>query len=160
MARFVAPLAAAMVLQVAAAAQALPPNPEEGWLITPEEAALAEAPPETPPVPSLRLRGARVSGAGPTIELVTPEEGQPVAAPVDVFIRFVPNQAPLDLSSLKVVLLKVVKIDITDRLRPYVGEEGIRITQGKFPSGKFRLRITLADTNGNATTGEGELVVL
>ncbi len=137
-----------------------PPTEDTTWLITPEEAALADAPPETPPVPSIRLRGAKVGGLGPTIELVTPEEGKPVAAPVSVFIRFLPNQAPIDLASLKVVLLKVVKIDLTDRLRPYVSEEGIRIDNGKVPSGKFRLRVTLADVQGHVTSGEGEIVVL
>lgn len=154
-----ATLTVLVTLGAALGAGAAPPG-EIDWLITPEEAALAEAPPETPPAPSIRLRGARVAGSGPTIELVTPEEGKPVAAPVTVFIRFLPNQAPVDLSSLKVVLLKVVKIDITDRLRPYASEEGIRINEGKFPSGKFRLRVTLADVQGNTTSGEGEIVVL
>jgi hypothetical protein len=155
-------LSSALVVTLLAAlpAVAAPPGAGDGWLITPDEAALAEAPPETPPAQSIRLRGAKATGAGPTIEMVTPEEGTPVAAPVSVFIRFAANQAPVDLSTLKVVLLKVVKIDITDRLRPYVSDEGIRIDEGKFPSGKFRLRVTLADVNGNLTTGEGALVVL
>jgi hypothetical protein len=147
--------ALAVTLLAAVPAVAAPPGEGESWLITPEEASLAEAPPETPPAQSIRLRGARATGAGPTIEMVTPEEGTPVAAPVTVFIRFAANQAPVDLSTLK-----VVKIDITDRLRPYVSDEGIRISEGKFPSGKFRLRVTLGDVNGNLTTGEGALVVL
>lgn len=132
----------------------------EAWLITPDEAALADAPPETPPAARLRLRGAKAAGLGPTLELVTPEDGVPVSPPVNLFIKFTPNQAPLDLATLKVVVLKVVKIDITDRLRPYVSDEGIRIDDGKFPAGKFRLRISLADVKGNVTTGEGELRVL
>ena len=155
-------LASALLVTLLGAfpAVASPPGDGADWLITPEEAALGEGPPETPPVPSIRLRGAKATGIGPTIELVSPEEGKPVAAPVSIFIRFAANQAPIDLSTLKVVLLKVVKIDITNRLRPYVGDEGIRINDGKFPSGKFRLRLSLADVNGNLTTGEGELLVL
>ena len=131
-----------------------------GWLITPEEAALKD-PPAGTGSPAIKLRGhAGPNTGGPFVEMVTPPEGQPSKAPVTIFIKFTPNAAPVDLSTLKVTLVKIIKIDITNRLRPYVSAEGIRIADGKIPTGHFRLRLSVADVNGNVTTGEGDLNIL
>jgi hypothetical protein len=129
------------------------------WLITPDEAALAEAPAGTASVPTLRGRAA-VNNGGPIVEMVTPPDEKPVHSPATVFIRFAPNRAPIDLATLKVTLVKIIKIDITKRLAPYTTVEGIHITDGRIPSGHFRLRLSIADVKGNVTTGEGELNIL
>lgn len=134
------------------------PDPAGGWLITPDEAALADAPAAAPSVPD--LRGRVTSGTGPRLEMVAPEEGQPARAPVSIVIKFTPTRAPVDLDTLKVTLLKVIKIDITERLRPYASVDGIRIEDGRIPAGKYRLRLQLADVDGNLTVGEGELHVI
>lgn len=153
----VATACAAAVLAVGAAADDL----DKGfWVITPEEAAQPDAPPETPPPIKLRTRGTTTpEGLGPKVEMISPAEGKPTSTPLTLWVKFTPNVAPIDIESLKVKLVKVIKIDITDRLRPFVTPEGINIPDAKFPSGKFRVKLTLADVKGNFTEGETDIVI-
>ena len=153
----VATACAAAVFAVGAAAD----DKDTGfWVITPEEAAQPDAPPETPPPIKLRTRGTTTpEGLGPKVEMISPPEGKPTSTPLTLWVKFTPNVAPIDLESLKVKLVKVIKIDITDRLRPFVTPEGINIPDAKFPSGKFRVKLTLADVKGNFTEGETDIVI-
>ena len=147
---------AAMVL-VAAPNGASAADPGESWLITPEEAAMQEAPP--PPGP-IRLRGkTAMTQDGPYLELISPPDGKSVPSPLLLQVKFAPNVAAIDVASLKVSLVKVISIDITNRLRPFTTPDGLRYPDAKIPSGKFRVRMSLADVEGHVTTGEAMLVV-
>lgn len=149
-----ATLAVAGLVSSKAAAE----GPDGFWLITPEEAAQADAPAVTPPPVRLRGRSAPAS-LGPKVEMVSPPEGTPVPSPLELLVTFAPNQAPIDLASLKVKLVKLIKIDITERLKPYVTQDGIRVPDAKIPSGKFRVLLEIADVKGNVTEGEADIVV-
>lgn len=119
----------------------------DNWLITPDEAALAPAVDD-----GIRPRG--LNDAGPGIEIVRPQEGEIVPTPAEILIRFLPKTATIDLSSLKVTLLKFIPIDLTDRLKPYVNPDGIAVKDAKVPTGTYRVRITLADAQGKTSTRE------
>jgi len=124
---------------------------EDGvWLITPEEAATPTAPPD-----ELRLQGGtpfevgdEAPDTGPVIEILKPSENKPLSAPLEIAIKFTPRHAPVDLSTLKVTVLKLISIDLTDRLRPFASQEGIRIADARLPSGEHTVRISLADVAG------------
>jgi hypothetical protein len=133
-------------------------GPEGLWLVTPEEAAQPDAPAVTPP--PIRLRGKTAPPSlGPKVEMVSPPDGKPAPPPIELLITFAPNQAPIDLASLKVKLVKLIKIDITDRLKPYLNDQGIHVKDAKMPSGKFRVQLTIADVKGNVTEGEAEIII-
>ena len=116
------------------------------WLITPEEAAMAPAP--TDKQGRLLDIGREPPDTGPMIEVLKPALGAPVAVPLEVSVKFVPRSAPVDLASLKVTVLKLFGIDITDRIRPYTTATGIQIPDAKLPSGEHTVRITVADASG------------
>jgi hypothetical protein len=98
--------------------------------------------------------------AGPVINVIEPSNGSRLPTPVQVLIHFAPSSEPIDLASLKVVLIKFITIDITDRVRPYVTPEGIQVKEAKIPPGKHRVRITLADRTGKISMKEVSFEVL
>ena len=127
------------------------------WLITPEEAAMAQA----PEVKRGQVEVGREDiTAGPVIDVVEPLNGSREPMPIQVLIRFTPMSEPLDLASLKVILIKFIQIDITDRIRPYVTPDGIQVKEAKIPSGKHRVRISLADRTGAVSVREVAFEVL
>lgn len=116
------------------------------WLVMPEEAAMPSA-----VDPGRRSRGLPRSENGPIIEVLKPVVNEPISVPTEITVQFSPRRAPVNVTSLKVTLLKLINLDITDRVRPYTSSTGIHIPNAKLPSGQHDLRITLADDEGNST---------
>ena len=129
----------------------------EFWLITPEEAAMAPAPTDKMGRP-LDI-GREPPDTGPMIEVLKPVSGAPVAVPLEVSVKFVPRSAPVDLASLKVTVLKLFGIDITDRIRPFTTATGIQIPDAKLPSGEHTVRIAVADASGGISQKQVTLTV-
>lgn len=129
---------------------------EEFWLITPEEAALPAEPAGRVTTPGgLPFDvGREAPDTGPLIEVIKPEASKVQSAPLEVSVKFAPRNAPVDVSSLKVQVVKFVPIDITDRVRPYASTEGIEIPDARLPSGEHRVRINLSDIAGGMTRKE------
>lgn len=129
------------------------------WLITPEEAATPPASTEKGGQP-LDI-GRDAPDTGPLIEVLKPLSGAPVSAPLEIAVRFVPRSAPVDLSSLKVTVVKFIGIgiDITDRVRPFATPAGIQIPDAKLPSGEHTVRITVADASGGVSQKQLTLTV-
>ncbi len=133
----------------------------DGWLITPEEAAQPPAPPgarELPHSGPLDI-GREPPDIGPIIEVLRPTEGTAPVPPIEIVIRFTPRQQPVDLKSLKVSVVKLISIDITDRVRPYVTDRGIQIPDAKLPSGEHTVRISLSDVTGAASVRQATMKI-
>ena len=120
--------------------------PEVNWLITPEEAAMA---------PASRVAGGSRFDigrddmmSGPLLDVVKPTNGEHHPGPIEVFIKFTPQFAPVDLGSVKVSVEKFISIDITDRVRDHVTPEGIHVKEAKIPPGEYTVMISVADTEG------------
>ncbi len=130
---------------------------QDGWLITPQEAAAQAA--ESPGGSVLDV-GRQESNMGPTIEILKPSDGGKASGPVEIQINFVPKTGSVDVSSLKVTVVKFLSIDITDRLRDYVSPSGIQVKEAKIPAGKHIVRISVADAQGARSVKEIEFEVL
>ena len=132
-------------------------------LVTPEEAALPDAP-APPPGPRLERRtfGLRREEAphGPEIVVESPETGKTYRPPVPIDVRFVSRKdAPIDPDSLRVTYLKFWGIDITDRVKEYLVEDRIQVPNAKLPSGRHRIRVSISDQNGATTTQDFSLQI-
>jgi hypothetical protein len=130
------------------------------WLITPEEAALppqAQGESLTPGVPSDISR--EVSELGPVIEVLKPVAGATMSSPTEIAIRLTPKHDPIDWGTLHVWLVKLINIDITERVRPFVTSSGIEIPDAQLPSGHHTVRISLSDITGGLTVKQATLIV-
>ncbi len=126
-------------------------------LITKQEAALADAPAD-PTIPRKLLE--EEVGQGPFIVLNSPKNGGRYPKPIKIDILFIPrDDTAIDLSTLKVIYVKIFDIDITARLKKHTTDKGIQIPEAELPSGKHKLKILLADTKGHMSTQKLAFVV-
>ncbi|BBO82094.1 hypothetical protein DSCO28_26600 [Desulfosarcina ovata subsp. sediminis] len=115
-------------------------------LILPTEA-------ELPGLPVEKLLGFRSQQQGPRILVNSPQAGGVYAPPVPIDIRFEPREnTRVDTESLKVVYVKLFKVDITKRVAPYLTPGGIRIPQADLPEGEHTLILSIADDTGNISS--------
>jgi hypothetical protein len=128
-------------------------NSSELWLITPEELSAAEQEDS-----SIRPRGLlfdenpKLSDAGPIIEVLKPGTDNSLVPPFEISVRFAARTAPVNVNSLKVQVLKLIALDITERVRPYVSLRGIQIPEARLPAGQHTVRISVADEGGQRST--------
>lgn len=125
-------------------------------LITPEEAAQPDA-------PMIRTRGiklTRVEGDGPQIKVHSPNLEEPLRIPFVVDIGFeASSDKIIDYDSLSVKYLKLVHIDLTGRIKPYLNDNRLMVKDVKVPQGKHRLQLFIAYTSGERTMMEIILIV-
>lgn len=110
-------------------------------LVTEEEGAVGNPPPGP-------IDAGNALNAGPFIEVIKPEQNSVLRSPIPIVVRFVPNGRDVNLSSLKVEVLKLWTIDITNRVLPYTTREGIHVENATLPSGEHKLRVTIGDVGG------------
>jgi hypothetical protein len=86
---------------------------------------------------------------GPQIIVEKPEQGSSVPTPFPVRVRFVPSPgAKINLRSLEIDVVKMIKISLLSRVKPYLNEQGINIPEAKVPPGTYNIEIAIADDQG------------
>jgi|TARA_B100001964_G_scaffold241183_1_gene312900 hypothetical protein len=108
---------------------------------------------DTPDLPSsdLHIKAGR-KDEGPIIEVVAPERGKRYKSPLQIIIKFIPKEGKeIDLSTMKVQYLKLLTIDITQRVKPYATENGINLPRARLPSGSHAIRLMIGDITGAIT---------
>lgn len=92
-----------------------------------------------------------VFGDIPTIETATP---------ASLVVLFEPRSAPVDMNSLDVEAHKgFFSKSLTDRLRPYIHGDTIKVNDVRIPAGKFTLDISISDQAGDTTVNTYRLEV-
>ena len=89
------------------------------------------------------------STVGPIIKIEKPDPDKLYNDLIDILIRFDRNPVgePVNMESLRIIYLKMLGIDITDRVRPYVKETRIDVNGIMFPAGEHEFEIRIKDTN-------------
>jgi hypothetical protein len=120
-----------------AAAQAAP-------LVTEDEAKLPNA-------PGLATRGVT---RGPGIKLVSPDPAtKTVKSPFDLKVGFeARGGAKIDPASIKVHYMKTPLVDLTDRVKDGIKDEGIDFSRAEMPPGEHAIRFTVKDSEGRSTS--------
>ncbi len=117
-------------------------------LITPEEAAQPDAP--TP-----RGIKTRTEGNGPQIKIYSPSPDEPLRIPfiMDIAFEGLPDKI-IDFDSLRIKYLKLVPIDLTGKIKPYLNNNRLMVKDVKVPKGKHRLQLSIAYASGEKTMME------
>lgn len=121
-------------------------------LIFPKESQLPSA------KGKLKTRGI---SRGPGIKVLSPdvsvsEVKAEIKTPFDLKVAFEPRGGvKIDPNSVKVTYLKFPYVDLTDRLKPGISENGIDFPKANVPSGEHSVRINVKDVDGR----ESSLVV-
>ena len=119
-----------------------------GTLITEAEAALPAA------AGSVTMRGIT---RGPTIKMVSPGDTK---SPFELKLKFEAHGgAKIEPSSLKVVYLKSPAVDITDRVKEFVTDDGIDMTKAEVPVGQHSIRVDIKDSDGRVGSATVQLSV-
>ena len=92
--------------------------------------------------------------AGPIIKIEKPDPDQFYNDLIDVLIRFDKNPVgePVNMESLRIIYLKMLGIDITDRVRPYVKETRIDANGVMFPEGEHEFEVRIKDIEDMGST--------
>ena len=102
-----------------------------------------------------------ISDSGPGIDIISPKLNGKCRSPVNIIVRFTPrNGKDVDLSKLKVELIRFIAIDMTSKLLPFVTKEGVDVENVKLPSGKHKLRVTVGDSCGGLTQLQFEVKII
>ena len=120
-------------------------------LITPEEAAQPDA-------PMIRTKGiklTRIEGDGPQIKMLSPNLDEPLRIPflMDIAFEASPDKI-IDVDTLSIKYLKLISIDLTGRIKPFLNNNRLIVKDVKVPQGKHRLRLFIAYTSGEKTMME------
>jgi len=117
-------------------------------LITPEEAAQPDA-----PIP--RGIKTKTEGNGPQIKVSSPNLDEPLRVPFIMDISFeASSDKTIDFDSLKIKYLKLVPIDVTGKIKPYLNNNRLMVKDVKVPQGKHRLQLSIAYASGEKTMME------
>lgn len=112
-------------------------------LITESEARLPEA-------SAARTRSIT---RGPAIRVISPEAGTATRSPFNLKLAFEPRGgAKIIAESFKATYLKMPAVDLLDRIRPGISEQGIDLAGAEVPPGEHQIQMSVEDSEGRRTT--------
>ena len=84
---------------------------------------------------------------GPIIKIKKPDPDKLYKDLIDILIHFDKNPMgeSVDMTTLRIIYLKMFGIDITDRILPYIKETRIDANGIKFPEGEHEFEIRIKD---------------
>jgi hypothetical protein len=121
-------------------------------LLTAKEAAEPNLPmPKPGLLPVGEAAGAKPTlPGGPQIIIDKPAQNAAVQVPFPVKIRFVPSSgSKIKLDSLEIDVLKLIRISLVSRLKPYLTAVGINVPEAQVPSGTYNIHIAVEDDHGH-----------
>jgi len=91
---------------------------------------------------------------GPVISIVSPENGATLSGPFRLYIEVVKKEGGADviMDSLKVRYIKMIPIDITERVKDYIQDTNLDVPNAEFPNGEHQAEIYIEDAEGNASS--------
>jgi len=121
-------------------------------LLTAKEASQPNLPMPKAGLPPIgELAGTKPPQPGaPKIIVVKPTQNVGgVHTPFPVKIQFVPTDgSKINLDSIEIDVLKLIKISLVSRLKPYLTTGGIDVPEAQIPAGTYNIHIAVEDNHG------------
>jgi hypothetical protein len=117
----------------------------------------------TQPEPSslFGVKCSRLEEGGPQIKISSPKPDEPLIAPFVVDVSFeAPPGKTIDYGSLRLRYLKLIPIDLTDRVKGYLTQNRLLLKDVNVPQGQHCLQLLIAYTTGEETLMEIFLQVI
>lgn len=129
-----------MVVCAASAITVSPAACASHILITEDEAKL-------PPPKGAMTADRRGITRGPKIEVIV--DGAQVHSPVHLQLKFESfGGAKIDPDSIKVTYMKTPNVDLTERIKSFVGANGLDMPDAELPPGDHMIRVDIKDSEG------------
>ena len=98
---------------------------------------------------------------GPQVTQVDPAPGpDAVKSPMHLVVKFEGRGgAKIDTAATKITYMKTPAIDLTDRVKPFLKDDGINISEAELPPGNHLIRVDVKDSEGRVTTSLLNLTV-
>ena len=94
----------------------------------------------------------RLEGDGPQIKITSPKLDGPLRTPLAIDIVFeAASNKIIDYDSLRLKYLRLISIDLTDRVKPYLKNNRLMVRDVKVPQGRHCLQLLIAYTSGEQT---------
>jgi hypothetical protein len=88
---------------------------------------------------------------GPKVEVVSPSDT--VSSPLKLQLKFESfGGAKIDPDSVKVMFLRTPNVDLTSRVKPFIGADGINMQDAELPPGEYMVRVDIKDSDGRPGT--------
>jgi len=130
------------------------PDSDDFMLVSEHEAAMPDASKDE--LQKMATRGYEPS-EGPEIIIVSPAPGEAVEGKVSFDIQFKAKDGEgteVKLASVKVEYIKYMDVDLTDRMKDHITQQGIDVKNAKLPEGTHWFRVSVCDVSGKTTKKE------
>ena len=88
---------------------------------------------------------------GPKVELLSPTEN--IHSPTQLQLKFESfGGTKIDPDSVKVFYLRTPNVDLTPRIKPFIGSDGINLPDAELPPGDYMMRVDVKDSQGHPGT--------
>lgn len=96
----------------------------------------------------------RAISRGPGIKVESPShDGETVKSPFDLKLAFKPHGgATINPDKVKVIYLNNPDVNLAERLKPYISENGINFVNAEAPVGKHVIQFVLEDSDGRQSS--------
>lgn len=119
------------------------------WVITSSEAALP---------PAVAGKAGRAITRGPAIRQVSPAGPVAPNQPFPLRVEFAARGGEkINAATAQVKVLRGGTVNVTQRIQPYIGPNGIDIPNAMVPPGTYVLEVTVSDAGGRQSIANVEI---
>ncbi len=90
---------------------------------------------------------------GPGVRVISPDPAATIKSPFTLKVAFEPRGgAKIVPDSVRMTYLRTPSVDLIDRVKPGLSEQGIDLANAEVPPGEHQIQLSLEDSEGRKTS--------